>query len=722
MFLTLPVIVIAALLLFVVLRRPGLRGRASLLAFSITLILWAGAYAYFLNSKPSDALIWLSLIYLAATVASTSLLIYTLSYTNHSAWLSRWGLALLALEPLLTQILIWVPRWRNLFFTPRPGALGVVLTTGPWYWINQTYSDGLLVLSLILLAQTFLNKSKQYLLQSSTIAFGLCLPVLIKILGLTGFRPFPNMDLAPFSYALTAVLLIYSLLRFKLLDIAMIPRDVVVESMSDGWMVTDNNNRILDLNPAAETLLGVPREELFGQPADQIMSNWPKLNVEPSAREVEIRGSLKIHGEWRFLNVRILPLLGRAGKQVGNVVLWRDITERKRSDDARQSARDEMFMLLHQISGAASQTLNINDFLAEAMYQIAYAFQSQVSLIFLRETGAADAGEPKYSLAAHHGMPLENISHLASSPQVTRIVAEVLKNKEPFFVPDVITEPRLPASMQQSGNKTLLLVPLLTAQQGLGVLGITRLEGPPYGIDEVTRLTVVAEELASLIYSDRQRQIAIALEERQRLVRDLHDSTTQKLYGLVQLTEAAQASLEAGTVAQSAQVLSRIGENARQALKEMRLFLFEMKPVDIERDGLVSVLHQRLASVEGRADIKTRLLADDKINLPLEKEVALYFIAQEALNNILKHANATSVMIRLKNRKNSCALEIEDDGCGFDPHDFDKGGMGMHNMNERLAKVSGKLVVKSFPGKGTRITATVSKNKIPTRAKKEKQP
>ncbi len=721
MFLTLPVIVVAALLLFVVLRRPGLRGRSSLLTFSISLILWAGIYGFFLNSTPASGLVWLSLIYMAVTVTSTSLLTYILSYTNHGAWLSRWGLALLAVEPLLTQLLIWVPRWRHVFFTARPETLGLVLTSGPWYWINQTYSDGLVVFSLILLTQTFLNKSKQYLLQSGTIAFGLSIPVLVKILGLTGFRPFPNMDLAPFSYALTAGLLIYSLLRFKLLDIAMISRNVVVESMSDGWMVTDNNNRIVDLNPAAETLLGVPREELFGQPADQIMSNWPKLNVEPSAREVEIRGSLKINGEWRFLNVRILPLVGQAGKQIGNVVLWRDITERKRSDDARQNARDEMFMLLHQISGAASQTLNITDFLAEAMYQIAYAFQSQVSLIFLRETGPADAGEPKYCLAAHHGLPLENISHLTSSPQVAQIVAEVLKNKEPFFAPDVVNDERLPSSMQESGTKTMLLVPLLTAQQGLGVLGITRLEGPPYGIDEITRLTVVAEELASLIYSDRQRQIAIALEERQRLVRDLHDSTTQKLYGLVQLTEAAQASLEAGTVAQSAQVITRIGENARQALKEMRLFLFEMKPVDIQRDGLVSALHQRLASVEGRADIKTRLLADDKINLPLEKEVALYFIAQEALNNILKHANATSVMIRLKNLKNSYALEIEDDGCGFDPSDYDKGGLGMRSMNERMAKVNGKLVVKSSPGKGARITATVSKNKIPTRAKQEKQ-
>ena len=252
------------------------------------------------------------------------------------------------------------------------------------------------------------------------------------------------------------------------------------------------------------------------------------------------------------------------------------------------------------------------------------------------------------------------------------------------------------------------------------MIGLARREGMPYGADEISRLTVVAEELATFIYGDRQRQLAITLEERQNLVRDLHDSVAQKLYGLVQLSEAAQASLETGTAAQSAQVLVRIGENARQALKEMRLFLFEMKPVDLENEGLVSVLHQRLAAVEGRADMKARLVADDKINLPLEKQITLYYIAQEALNNILKYANARSVMIHLKKRKTTYALEIEDDGCGFDPQNADKGGMGLQIMRERLAQVDGKLTIRSTPGKGTKITATVSKDRIPTAAKKGK--
>jgi PAS domain S-box-containing protein len=701
-------------------RRRTARGAISLIVFSFALMVWAIVFGLYLHSSLPNGLLWLSLIYLSTTVASTALLTFTLAYTNHEEWLTRWNIIVLAIEPLLTQVLFWTDRWHGVFFTSRPDARGIVLTAGPWYWINATYSDGLLILALILLTQTFVHKSKQYLLQSITIAIGISIPILVKILSLSGFVSISNLELAPVSFAITGLLLSYGIYRFKLLDLAPIARDVVVEGMSDGWMVIDTNNRIVDLNPAAEALIGLSREKIFGQPAEQILWNWPKLNQDPPIRELEIKGSVKLHGEWRYLNVRILPLANSSEQQIGKVILWRDITERKKSDDARQRARDEMFVLLHSISGAASQTLNLNDFLAESIYQIVYSFQSQASIIYLLDDNDTEAGVPKYYVAAHHGIANDNLSYLSSSSEIAEIVTWALEHKEPFFVPDACTDPRLPPPMQQLGIKSLLIAPLITGAEALGAIGLIRRDGSPYEQDEITRLGVLAEELASLIYSDRQRQLAISLEERQRLVRDLHDSVTQKLYGLVALTEAAQASLETGAAVHPTQVLARIGENARQALKEMRLFLFEMKPIDLKHEGLVAALHQRLAAVEGRADIKARLLADDKINLPLEKQIALYYIAQEALNNILKHANARSVMVRLKKRKTSIVLEVEDDGRGFDPKTADRGGMGLRNMQERATAVGGKLKLESVPGKGTKIIATVSKDKTPSAINKGK--
>ncbi len=712
------IIGIAVTIAILVLLKRKVRGATSLIVFSFALTIWACAYGILLISQSSGPL-WLALVYLSATVTATALLTFILAYTNHEEWLGKRGIFLLCQEPLATQVLFWTNRWQGYFSTGHTIThSGIVVNSSPWYWINASYLDGLLVLALILLSQTFLHKSKQYMFQSITIVIGVFIPLLTKTLSLAVNALLFNLEPPLIAFSITGLLLVYSIHHFKLLDIAPISRDDVIESMSDGWMVMDLNNRIVDLNPAAEALVNVSREQAFGQPAGDILQNWPKLEQESSVREVEIKGSVRLQGELRYLSVRILPLVRPPEQLVGKVVLWRDITERRMSDNFRQRARDEMFVLLHSISSLAFRTLSLNDFLSESISQIMYSFQSQASLIFLLEESSPKANAPRFFLAAHQGIVQNRLEHVSSSPQVIKIVAQILDSKEPFFIPDVSTDPRLPPSMQQSGNKSLLLLPLITGEQVLGVIGLIRKSGLSYGNDEITRLSIVAEELASYIRSDRQRQMAIALEERQRLVHDLHDSISQKLYGLFLLTEAAQAKLEGGSPVQAAE-LSKIGGNARQALKEMRLFLFQMKPVDLEHTGLVPALHERLAAVEGRADVKARLLADDKIELSLEKETMLYYIAQEALNNIMKHADAKSVTIFLKKRKTSVTLEVVDDGCGFDQKTLGTGGMGLRIMQERVGKLDGKLLIKSAPGKGTSVTVTIGKNNIPINKKKE---
>jgi signal transduction histidine kinase len=166
--------------------------------------------------------------------------------------------------------------------------------------------------------------------------------------------------------------------------------------------------------------------------------------------------------------------------------------------------------------------------------------------------------------------------------------------------------------------------------------------------------------------------------------------------------------MEAGSEIAPLQVLTRIGENARQAVKEMRLFLHEMQPVDL-KDGLVASLHHRLAAVEGRADIKARLLADENIQLSKDREIALYYIAQEALNNILRHAHAKTVLVTLKQTRQNVILKIVDDGRGFEIKKIDQGGLGLPNMKERTLQMNGKFKIISAPGAGTQITITVAR-------------
>jgi signal transduction histidine kinase len=204
---------------------------------------------------------------------------------------------------------------------------------------------------------------------------------------------------------------------------------------------------------------------------------------------------------------------------------------------------------------------------------------------------------------------------------------------------------------------------------------------------------------------DRSRELAV-MEERNRLARELHDSVTQSLYSLWLLAEGWRRLATAGRKPPGEEQLSQVSGIAQQALKEMRLLVYELRPAALEQEGLLAALHRRMDAVEKRAGVDARLVADDLVDLPGPVEEALYWIAQEALNNALKHANATSVSLRLSSQPGEVLLEVSDDGSGFDPQAASQsGGLGLASMRERAARMGGTLDVQSAPGRGTTISA-----------------
>jgi signal transduction histidine kinase len=151
-----------------------------------------------------------------------------------------------------------------------------------------------------------------------------------------------------------------------------------------------------------------------------------------------------------------------------------------------------------------------------------------------------------------------------------------------------------------------------------------------------------------------------------------------------------------------------MGETAQQALKEMRLLIYELRPALLEQEGLVQALERRLDAVEKRAGVQVSLETEQLGRLPSEVEVALYRIAQEALNNALKHASANQIMLRANKTDSRVTLEIEDNGIGFAPETTRTGsGMGLINMRERARQLGGDLTISSTPGGGTHVILTV---------------
>lgn len=371
--------------------------------------------------------------------------------------------------------------------------------------------------------------------------------------------------------------------------------------------------------------------------------------------------------------------------------------------EQRVADRTRELETLYDVSTAASQARDSSALLTTLLERSLAALKSSHGLILLLEEPPAS---DSLRLVASQGLSADWLQGLSATPLNFALFSEALHQRTPLLIPDLQAEARAPGFMHQVGPLTLLLAPLLAEGQVLGLMGLAREAQRGFDLDEVALLVSIVGQVGAAVYTDRLRQLAQmtrVLEERQRLARDLHDSVTQSLYGLATLAEAGKMRLESGDVPSSAHLLTRIGQTARQVIREMRLFLHQLRPPALEQVGLLGALELRLAAVEGRSDVRASLQADESLHFTPKVEAALYHIAQEALNNALKHSAASVVMVRLARLGAGMSLEVSDNGCGFEPGRVDGGGMGLDNLRSRAAEIGARLEIQSGPGQGTQI-------------------
>lgn len=209
-------------------------------------------------------------------------------------------------------------------------------------------------------------------------------------------------------------------------------------------------------------------------------------------------------------------------------------------------------------------------------------------------------------------------------------------------------------------------------------------------------------------WPDKQAQNMAIIEERQRLARDLHDSAMQSLYSISLYAEAATKMLNAGKPEIAGEHLHEIHALANEVLRDMRLFVFDLHPSQLEQEGLVASLQARLKAVEARVGIQIALQSEGELQLPIALAEELYRIAQEALNNVLKHAHARHVTVRLRFHPERASLEVWDDGIGYVPAVGESnGGLGLRGMRARVERIGGELMIESAPGQGTRVRVSV---------------
>src|SRR5216684_5673741 len=205
-----------------------------------------------------------------------------------------------------------------------------------------------------------------------------------------------------------------------------------------------------------------------------------------------------------------------------------------------------------------------------------------------------------------------------------------------------------------------------------------------------------------------QTQELVSLQERQRLARELHDSISQVLYCIGVGAHTAREALEMeDDPEQAVESIDYVLTLAEAGLAEMRALIFELRPESLEIEGLVAALTRQVAVLRARHKLTVDATLDDEPDLPLEMKHALYRVAQEAFHNIVRHARASTVALRLARQNNEIILQVRDNGKGFDPTGPFPGHFGVRSMRERVAKMGGTFTIENAPGEGTCIDVRV---------------
>ena len=321
-------------------------------------------------------------------------------------------------------------------------------------------------------------------------------------------------------------------------------------------------------------------------------------------------------------------------------------------------------------------------------------------------------GEEGFSQFLTAGMSDELVAAMGPLPRRHGLLGLMLEAPEPFRTSDIHEHPRFRGWWPRAhpDMRSFLGVPIVAPEGVIGAFYLTEKEGADdFSATDQEVIELLAAHAAIAITNarlyERSRELSI-LAERNRLALELHDAVSQKLFSLVLTAEAAGTLLDRDADAAAARAqLAKVQESARSALDELRSLIFELRPPDLARDGLCGALRKHVEVVRPLLPQAIELDLEDDLDVEPARAREILRIAQEALANALRHAEAEHVSVRLGAEDGRLVLEVRDDGVGFDPDAaaVRSRRLGLTSMEERAQRLGGRLTLRSEPGAGTTV-------------------
>lgn len=485
---------------------------------------------------------------------------------------------------------------------------------------------------------------------------------------------------------------------------------ITLASIGDAVIATDAAGHIRFMNDIAQNLTGWIEADAIGQSLEKVFRI-----VNEYTREVVENPVTKVIREGKVIGLaNHTILLARDGREIpiddsgapifdneqnlmGVILVFRDITERRQ--------KEQQINLLLQLSAAFSQALTTHQIAEVMVNQALQALGAHLGTVaLLVEQGTI------LEILNFHGLDPAVIEKYRRTPlSFPGPLSDAIRSDELLWIEtaaDYIARyPHFAEAIRNNKTQSTVGIPLKVHEKLIGGFTLSFPVEKLRNAGEEAFFMALAQQCAQSLeraqLQEQAKEVA-ALEERQRLARDLHDAVSQVLFSATTMAESVPRTWEQDPQ-RALDHLNQVVTLNRAAMAEMRNLLLELRPDTIMRTDLNLLFEQLLRALKGRKFIQTEFSLQGKpFTLPAEVHMTFYRIAQEAVNNIIKHSQATHTQINLHYQADTITLRVQDNGKGFDTQAVSS-GMGQATMRERAKANNASLTIQSEPGKGTEI-------------------
>jgi len=515
-------------------RRPALAA-APLAWLMLVMAEWSLGYAMEWSAPDlMTKLFWVKVQCFGIVSAPVFWLIFTLEYTGRRSFLKRRNQAVLWLMPLITVALVWTNPWHKLIWTSMwvdtTGGLHVLENVkGTWFWIFAAYAYALMIIGALLIAWEVIRAPALYRRQAIIILVGIFFPWLGNAIYLSGVNPLPGLDWTPFAFIPAGLAAVWSLVRYRLLEIMPLAHDFILQHLHDGVLAVDSRGRVLYLNSAVEQLFNLTASQVIGQPMQEFFSACAELVAQKSdEKETHVELLLEVGDESRFFDIHISPIYTSVRQhepeKIGHLIILRDIHEKKQAEVALQHHD----AILQAVSLAAEKFLRLGAWeqnMPEVLAQLGKA--AKTSHVFVFERHQAEDGTQLVSLryewaAAGISPQMDNLilQNLAYQSAGLGRWEVVLGQRQPIFglVRDFPEAEKKFLSAQ--GILSLAMMPIYVEDEGWGAIGFAECHAERVW----TNVEMEALRAAAGVFSAAvaRNHAEVSLHDRQRTLNLLH--------------------------------------------------------------------------------------------------------------------------------------------------------------------------------------------------------